>query len=85
MHVKKQLESVKSTMILLSHLFFLQMLGSTRGGSGGGHGGSGGRGSDLTKVGQGYDSIYEPNQYGSHGGYGQQYGKKSFISHVYIK
>ena len=61
------------------------MLGSTRGGSGGGHGGSGGRGSDLTKVGQGYDSIYEPNQYGSHGGYGQQYGKKSFISHVYIK
>ena len=31
--------------------------------------------------------MYEPNQYGSHGGYGQDHGKPkaAFIFHVFIK
>lgn len=44
--------------------------GSLTGGSGGGHGGSGGRGAGIYTVGQGYDSLYTPVQYGSPGGYG---------------
>ena len=48
--------------------------GSTLGGSGGGHGGSGGRGSSLEAVGIGYDSLYNPGQEGSAGGYGLKYG-----------
>ena len=47
---------------------------STQGASGGGHGGSGGRGSGVNTVGQGYDSIVEPNDHGSPGGYGQMFG-----------
>ena len=58
-------------------LYIFIQTGSSSGGSGGGHGGSGGRGSALTKVGQGYDSMYEPAQYGSHGGYGQDHGRLS--------
>lgn len=53
---------------------YISSTGSTSGGSGGGHGGSGGRGSAQTKVGQGYDSIYDPKEYGSHGGFGDDHG-----------
>ena len=55
------------------------LAGSTSGGSGGGHGGSGGRGTALTKVGQGGDSIYDPTEYGSHGGFGYDHGNNIFL------
>ncbi|XP_033640829.1 uncharacterized protein LOC117301055 [Asterias rubens] len=50
-----------------------QGYGSTSGGSGGGHGGSGGRGRGQSFIGLAYGSIYNPVDYGSTGGYGQQY------------
>lgn len=51
-------------------VFVYLLSGSLTGGSGGGHGGSGGRGAGIYTVGQGYDSLYTPVQYGSPGGYG---------------
>ena len=56
--------------------FYFNFSGTSSGGSGGGHGGSGGRGSALTTVGQGYGSMYKPDQYGSYGGYGRDLGKE---------
>ena len=53
--------------------------GSASGASGGGHGGSGGRGSAQTKVGQGYGSMYKPEQYGSYGGHGRDLGMVVYI------
>lgn len=44
---------------------------SLSGGSGGGHGGTGGRGTQF-RVGVSYDSVTNPNQYGSGGGRGSQ-------------
>ena len=32
----------------------------------------------LTAVGQGYGSIFDPKDYGSPGGYGQEYGRVDF-------
>ncbi len=46
--------------------------GSVPGGAGGGHGGNGGRGGGNTRVGLGYDSMYQPVMYGSPGGFGSQ-------------
>ncbi|XP_038052472.1 uncharacterized protein LOC119725183 [Patiria miniata] len=55
-----------------------QGYGSGSGSSGGGHGGSGGRGGGQSLVGLAYGSIYYPVDYGSTGGYGQQYGQLYF-------
>lgn len=49
-------------------------VGHTSGGSGGAHGGNGGRGSGNQYVGQGYDSMYYPTDFGGPGGHGTRFG-----------
>ena len=53
--------------------------GNTGGAGGGGHAGSGGRGSSVNIAGQPYGSLFTPQDYGSAGGFGKDYGRISIF------
>ena len=50
-------------------------MGAALGGGGAASQVFGGRGAGNYKVGQAYDKMYEPDMYGSPGGYGSQFGE----------
>ena len=59
-----------------------QGTGHVSGASGGAYGGNSGRGKGALIAGQTYGSLYNPNHFGSPGGYGKDYGKSSHFINV---